>query len=126
MPRRPPPKPRATRPMTLRDLQRAHNVELEQIHAEIRVISERVLDSPTRSEMNARFDDFPTRSEMNARFDDVPTRSEVNARFEQIDARFDSVDSQLRGLREEVARKADAAALAALDQRVTILERKVG
>ncbi len=126
MPRRPPPKPRATRSMSLRDLQRAHNVELEQIHAEIRVISERVLDSPTRSEMNARFDDFPTRSEMNARFDDVPTRSEVNARFEQIDARFDSVDSQLRGLREEVARKADAAALAALDQRVTILERKVG
>ena len=106
MPRRSPPKPRATRPMTLRDLQRAHTVELEQIHAEIRGISERVLDSPTRSEMNARFDDFPTRNEMNVR--------------------FDSVDSQLRGLREEVARKADAAALAALDQRVTILERKVG
>jgi hypothetical protein len=55
----------------------------------------------------------------------------IERRFESVDQRFDRVDRELAGLRQDgrelasiVARKADAAALAALDQRVTALEQR--
>jgi hypothetical protein len=50
-------------------------------------------------------------------------RESTDRRFAEIDHRFDHVDAELRSLREEVARKADGAALAALERRVSVLER---
>jgi len=64
------------------------------------------------NEANARFD---------ARFDAVDARFDaVDARLDAVDARFDAVDARF----DVMDRKADAAALAALDQRVTLLERR--
>jgi hypothetical protein len=61
---------------------------------------------------------------MDRRFDAVDRQfAVIDKRFETIDRRFDHVDHQLVSLRQELARKADAATLAALDQRVTALER---
>jgi hypothetical protein len=57
--------------------------------------------------------------------------AETTRRFDAMDRRFDGTDSALAALREDgrelaalVSRKADAAALGALDQRVTRLERR--
>jgi len=75
--------------------------------------------------VDGRFDAIDTR------FDAIDTRFDaMDARFDAMDARFDRVDGDLASLRQDgrelaalVARKADASALAALDQRVTWLER---
>jgi septal ring factor EnvC (AmiA/AmiB activator) len=54
----------------------------------------------------------------------------IDTRLDGIDTRLGGIDDQLKSIRQEAreqaalwARKADAAALAALDQRVTALER---
>ena len=83
------------------------DVLLEDIRAQLGVVLEAVQGCATKSEL-AEF------------------REDVARRFEAVDARFDRVGADLRSLRKENARKAESATLAALDLRVTALERRVG
>jgi chromosome segregation ATPase len=78
--------------------------------------------------MDLRFAAIDDRlASMDARFDKMDARFDgIDARFDGIDARFDDIDRELKSLREEVARKGDRASLAALEQRVTALERRAG
>jgi predicted nucleic acid-binding Zn-ribbon protein len=80
----------------------------------------------------ARFDKVDARfAAIDSRFDRVDARFEaVDARLDKVDSRFEAVDAQLDAVRADiadlasvVARKADASALTALEQRVTLLER---
>jgi hypothetical protein len=55
-----------------------------------------------------------------------PTRAEMNGRFEQVDVRLARLETEVRGVREDLAGKAQASLLVALDQRVGVLERRLG
>ena len=57
---------------------------------------------------------------------DRVTKTELDARFDQVDARFDRLEGEVRTLRHEVLGKANEATIAALDGRVTALERRFG
>ena len=120
--RRPPKSPRARRPapssLAVRTL-----VLLEDMRAENKMALENTLALGER--MDRQFAEVKDQFEgVKHQFAAVAVRLDrMDARFDGIDSRFDHVDGQLRSLREEVARKADGAALVALDQRVTLLER---
>ncbi len=82
-------------------------VLLEELRGQMKVVIEALQECVTKREFNARFE-------------------AIDARFEAMDARFDAVDDALRGLRHDVDRSAQAASLHALEQRVTVLERRLG
>lgn len=75
-------------------------VLLEEIQSQMRVVIERVLDTPTKREFNERLDG--------------------------IDKRIDDVNQELRGLRQEVARNDHSSELRAIEQRLSVLERHAG
>ena len=82
-------------------------VLLEELRGQLKVVIEALQDRVTKTELDARFD-------------------QVDARFDQVDARFDRLEGEVRTLRHEVLGKANEATIAALDGRVTALERRFG
>ena len=61
------------------------------------------------------------------------TRAEFGARLDGVDKRFDGLDKsigelgqEVRGVRQDMARHAQASELRALNQRVTVVERHLG
>jgi hypothetical protein len=82
-------------------------VLLEELQSQMRVVVERVLDTPTKREFDERLDN-------------------VDKRLDTIDGRVDAIDRELRALRHEVARNAHGSVLRAIEQRLTVLERHAG
>jgi hypothetical protein len=80
-----------------RRFDRALGVHVEQIQGYLRVVLEKVQDGATKTELRELSD------RVDARFDGI------DARFDGIDTRLGGIDIQLGSLRDEVARKADAA-----------------
>jgi hypothetical protein len=88
----------------------------------------------TRAELALVREEMATKDDLRAQGvlveriqDDIRMVSEsVLSLGERNDRRFDDVERELRSLRAEVARHADVAALAALEQRVAAIERHVG
>ncbi len=118
--RRSPKQPKREPPVT--DAYRT-SVLLEELRGQNQIVIEAVVAVGERLDRHV--------VETARRFDAIDTRFEASdARFDAIDARFDRTDAALAALRQDgrelaalVARKADAAALEALDHRVTRLER---
>jgi tetrahydromethanopterin S-methyltransferase subunit G len=96
-------------------------VLLEEIQSQMRVVLERVLDTPTKREFNERLDGI------DKRLDGIDKRLDgIDKRLDGIEERVGGVEHELRGLRQEVARNAHGSELRAIEQRLTVLERHAG
>ena len=139
-PRRRSPKPRAkTEPKngTL-----STGVLVEQFRSEMKVIAEGLLDRPTRTELEVKFEHINEQFvHINDRFD--ANDKKLDARFAanetKLEARFADFQNQvallidaaarqtredIRSLRQDLANQSQASELRVLDRRVTVLEQQ--
>jgi chromosome segregation ATPase len=158
--RRPPKERRPTEPKSGDDATavvlehlRDQRVFLEQMGGQMRVVSERALDTLTKREslelaeriegqMGMLMDAFrvtrgelgetrkelgETRGELGETRKELgEMRKELGETRTDLGARIDGLEHEVRGVRLDVARQAQGAELRALDQRMTVVERHLG
>jgi len=89
-------------------------VLLEELRSQMKVAIEAVQDCATKTELK-----IVTEAVQNCATDLGAFRADVRGAFEAMNSRFDVLTA-------EVARKAEGAALVALERRVTALEHRAG
>ena len=144
--RRPPKERRPTEPKSGDDATavvlehlRDQRVFLEQMGGQMRVVSERALDTLTKREslelaeriegqMGMLMDAFRvTRGELGETRKELgEMRKELGETRTDLGARIDGLEHEVRGVRLDVARQAQGAELRALDQRMAVVERHLG
>jgi hypothetical protein len=102
-------------------------VLLEELRSQMKVVTEAVQDCATKAELRSQMEVVTeaihacaTKTDLEAFKSEFSMfRAEVRGDFEAMNARFDVLTA-------EVARKAEGAALDALERRVTALEHRAG
>jgi hypothetical protein len=115
-------------PTPVSDSDHGAMILFEKGQSDMRIVLEAVQGCVTRTD----FEEFRSQvdhrfAQVDQRFDQIDQRfAEVNLQFKEMGGQLALVIGELRGLRKDIAGHAQACELRALDQRVTLLERRAG